>query len=107
MTDAQFQSSITTSDRTRNRTTLTGGEVKKEIDTTEFNALTAGNKQIILALVARDDLDPFGLDADIVQDVFGAGTTLSNLQAARVESITRAEELGLPNPTLGDVARTT
>lgn len=107
MDDAQFLTSITTVDRTRNRTFMTGGEVKKQIDTTEFNALTEGQKQIILSMCARDDLDPFGLDADIVQDIFpGGGATITALVAARVENIARYEELGLPEPTLGDVQRT-
>jgi|SRR5210317_173730 len=91
--------------RTRNRSVMSGGEVKKEIDTAEFNALTDGQKQIILAMCARDDLDPFGLDADVVQNIFPpAGVTITALQAARVESISRATELGLPFVSAADVA---
>ena len=67
MTDQQCVDSLNTVDRTRNRTTMTGAEVKKafELDATtrgEWAALSADAKSHILALCSRDDLDPFGLD---------------------------------------------
>lgn len=109
MDDSQFLTSITTSDRTRNRTAMTGKEVKDRIDTADWDSRTDAQKSQLLSLFARDDLDPFGIDAHIFQETMtgAAGTSVADLNAYRVESITRAEELGLPTPTLGDVARTT
>ena len=74
--------------------TMTGKEVKDRIDVTEWAARTDAQKQIILALCNRDDLNPFGIDATIFQDAMaGATNTLSALNTYRVESISRGEEL--------------
>ena len=55
----------------------------------------------MIELIKRDDLDLFGLDKEILIDIFGASTTGTNLVEARVESISRATELGLPEITNG------
>ncbi len=82
--------------RTRNRTRMSGRQVQAEVVDVEYNALSADKKSQFLALTASDDLDPFGLGANIIKDIFGGGSaTLTALQTARVESITRAVELEL------------
>ena len=82
--------------RTRNRTSMSGRQVRAEVVDAEYDALTAEKKSQFLALTASGDLDPFGLGANVIKDIFGGGSaTLTALQAARVESITRAQELGL------------
>ena len=82
--------------RTRPRTSMSGRQVRAEVVNAEYDALSADKKSQFLALTASDDLDPFGLGANVIKDIFGSGaTTLTNLQTARVESITRAVELGL------------
>lgn len=94
MTDQQIADDLNTVYRTRNRSVMTGKEVKDRIDTTEWNSRTDAQKQIILALCNRDDLDPFGIDAQIFQDAMaGATNTLASLNSYRVESISRAEEV--------------
>ena len=104
MTDQQVADSLNTVDRTRNRSVMTGKEVKDRIDTTEWAGRTDAQKQIILALCNRDDLDPFGIDAQIFQDeMAGATNTLAALTAYRVEDISRAVELNLGPVTLYDV----
>lgn len=96
MTDQQVADSLNTVDRTRNRSFMTGKEVKDRIDTGEWAARTDAQKQIVLSLVTRDDLDPFGIDATIFQDAMaGATTTLANLNTYRVEDVSRGVELGL------------
>lgn len=96
MTDQQVADSLNTVDRTRNRSVMTGKEVKDRIDTTEWSGRTDAQKQIVLALCNRDDLDPFGIDAQIFQDeMAGATNTLAALTAYRVENVSRGEELGL------------
>lgn len=96
--------------RTRNRSVMTGKEVKDRIAIAEWNARTDAQKQIILAMCNRDDLDPFGIDAQIFQDAMtGATATLAELNAYRVEDISRAVELGFGAVTAAhvDTARRT
>ena len=96
MTDQEVADDLNTIYRTRNRSSMTGKEVKDRIDTTEWSTRTDAQKQIVLALCNRDDLDPFGIDAQIFQDeMAGATNTIAALNAYRVEDISRGEELGL------------
>lgn len=95
MTDQQIADGLNTKDRPRNRTSMSGAEVKAAIVFSEYEALLPEEKSEILALVARDDLDPFGIDKNIIQGLFGSSGTLTALQIARVELISRAEELGI------------
>lgn len=95
MTDTQLLNSLNTADRNRDRTSMTGREVKAQVNVTEYKALSDAKKQQMIELIKRDDLDLFGLDKDILVDIFGAGsTTGENLFGARVESISRATEIG-------------
>jgi hypothetical protein len=101
--DADILNSLTTG-RTRNRASMTGREFKDEWDTTEFSALTDPQKDLLYSMAARDDLDPFGIDATVVQDIFPpGGATITALAAARVETISRADELGLGIVHAGNV----
>ena len=101
--DAALLNSLTTG-RTRNRTKMTGREFKDEWDATEFSALTEPQKDLLYSMAARDDLDPFGIDATVVQDIFPpGGITITALAAARVETISRATELGFGRILPGDV----
>ena len=95
MDDAAVAASLNTVDRQRNKTSVSGSDVFAQIDATEFNAKTADQKRDVLQLCAIDSLDPFGVGADIIQDIFGASTTVTTLQAFRVESISRGEEIGI------------
>ncbi len=90
--------------RTRNRTSMTGRQVKSEVVDAEYDALTADKKAQFLALTSSDDLDPFGFAENIVKDIFGAGSvTRSALALARVENISRATELSLGLVRVGHV----
>src|SRR5210317_2481053 len=104
MTDQEVADDMNTVYRTRNRSVMTGKEVKDRIDVTEWNARTDAQKQLVLAMCNRDDLDPFGIDAQIFQDAMaGATTTLGNLTAYRVESVSRSVELGFGVVTAANV----
>jgi len=96
MDDARLLTSLNAEDRSHNRTSMTGREVKAQVDAAEYGALSDAKKQQMIELIKRDDLDLFGLDKDILVDIFGASTTGTNLAAARVELISRATELELP-----------
>ena len=95
--------------RERNRTSMSGLEVKRAFDldvTTraEWAALTDTKKSQILALVSRDDLDPFGVDKMLFQDIAATATaTKAQLLVLRVESVSRAVEIGFGVVTSADV----
>ncbi len=104
MTDQQATDDLNTAYRSRNRTSMTGREVRAEVVDTEYDVLTAEKKAQLLALTASEDLDPFGMAANVIKDIFsGSSVTISNLQTARVESITRAQELGIDPAKAGEV----
>ncbi len=96
MTDAEAATDLNTVYRERNRVSLTGSEVINAVDTTEWNALTDAKKQVVWNVVHLGEINPFGVEADLLIGVFGGGsTTIATLAAARKETISRAEELGL------------
>lgn len=88
------------------RDNMTGSEVMDATDPTEYNSLTAAQKDQWLALCAVDNIDPGTgkLGVAIVTDIFPPGSiTLNNLQLARQRTISRAEQLGLGLVRVGDV----
>ena len=104
LTDQQVADSMNAETRSRNRASMTGREVANEVVNSEYDALTDAQKAQFLALIASEDLDPFGLGANVVKDIFGTGsTTVADLATARVESISRAVELGIPTVKPGHV----
>ena len=82
--------------RKRNRTKVTGKEVKDRIVAADWTSRSDAQKSQILALCARDDLDPFGVDAAIFTDAMTGhlDTTVADLIAYREEDVSRAVELG-------------
>lgn len=74
----------------RNREFMSGNELFSLTDSTEFGALSDLKKDLWVSFTTRDGVDPFDPAAvAFVQYVFGAGTTVSTLAAARVESVPR------------------
>lgn len=107
MTDLQVLADGSALTRTRDRTTMTAGEMWENMDRTEFIALSDPNKarvDRVLGLGAEVIVGP-GNNHNAVQelvDTFGAGsTTITNLATARAESISRWTELGLSKVGLG------
>jgi len=95
MNDTELLVSLNAKTRSRNRKSMTGREVNKAVNVAEYNALSDAKKQQFIELMKRDDLDLFGLDRDILIDIFGGGsTTVANLATARVETISRGVEIG-------------
>lgn len=90
--------------RDRNRETMTGSEVLNNIDETEWLAKTDVQRQQVWDIVHLGTLNPFGIEATLMTTIFGGGsTTITALAAARKDSISRADELGLPTVTLSHV----
>ncbi len=112
MTDEEAAADLNTSYRTRNRTSMTGDEVFQVTDPGEFNGLGSGQGNSSddqghwLAFCGRAEIDPFATaNVQLVIAIFGGAgaTTVINLNAARVESIMRADELGLSKVKPGHI----
>ena len=104
MTDKQVADDQNIINRTTNKTILTGTEIINAIDKAEFNALSASSKALIWNIVHIDGgVNPFGLEAELFQDVFGASITITNLQALRVNNVSRGIELGIGTIFIADI----
>ena len=105
MTDEEAAADLNTVYRTRNRTSMTGDELFQQTDSEEWSGLTEAKQSQWLAFCGRDSIDPFAsANVALVQDIFGFGAgTLIALNAARLESISRADELGLGEVKIGHV----
>ena len=113
MDDAAFLAAILTKDAEAPRASITAGELFESIVPAEFQALSAADKTRVdrlLGLGAEIIVGP-GNAHQAVQELlatFGGGSaTVTALAAVRDVKITRAAAAGLPDPKLGDVARTT
>ncbi len=90
----------------RNRDSMTRREVMAEIVNSEYDALTDIKKAQMLALLAADEIDPYGFAANVVKDVFGPdSTTVANLATARTETVSQAVNKSLGNVREGTVAQ--
>ena len=104
MTDEAVPADLHTEYRTRNRSSMTGSEVINAIDGSEYGALTDGQKQLVWNVVHLGEINPFGVEADLMISAFGGGSnTIAALAALRVKPITRADELDLGLVRPGDV----
>ena len=82
--------------RSVNKTAMTGDEIFANTDAAEFDGLSAAKQSLWVAFCGRDSINPWGqANVDFVTWIFGAGPTITALQAARVRAVSRADELGL------------
>jgi len=94
MTDLEAANSLNVVNRQVNRTMMTGSELLGHADAAEYAARTSEQKDNWLSLCGIDFIDPFGSAVQVVIEVWGGGSvTVDNLQAARVEAVSRAVEL--------------
>ena len=107
MSDAEVADSLSTVNRTINKTSMTASEVFNSIDLAEFDGLSNANEAKIWNVLSMGVLDPFGLEATIFTSVFGGvnSETIKKLKADRKEPGSRAEELNLGAVTPSDVAK--
>jgi hypothetical protein len=90
--------------RTRPRPTMTGSAVLNAIDTTEWLALEGDDRQAVWNIIHLGTLDPFGIEATLMIQAFGAESqTIQNLATARQEPISRWAELGLGSVREGTI----
>lgn len=105
MSDQEAADDLNIVYRQRNVASMTGSEVLQSVDETEYSALTDVKKDAFWGLLGIAILDPWGKEADVMLDIFGASTTITNLNAARVDDISRAIELGLGSVRESDVVK--
>jgi len=106
MTSAEIAADLNTEYRSRNVTVMSATEIFQNVDETEYAALTDTQRQAFWGMMGMGTLNPWGQEAEIFIQLFGAGSaTITALAAARVEPVSRAAELGLGPVTQGDVER--
>ena len=104
MTDAQIADDLNSEYRERNFDRLDASTVFNAVDKAEYNALAAADKEMVWNILHLGEINPFGLEAEIFVDIFGAGSqTITDLKAIRKESQSRASELELPEQCAGFV----
>lgn len=92
--------------RTRERASLTSGEIYNALDPTEFSGLSAALKELVRDILGLGGVSiASGTNARaVLLQAFGAGTTTrTNLVAVVNEPISRAQELGLGEVKEGHV----
>jgi hypothetical protein len=102
--DAVAADQLNAVNRIRNKSSLTGSQVLNAIDKAEYNSKTADQKGLVWDILHLGELNPFGLEADLMADIFtGDSPTITALQALRVEECSRAVEIGLGEVKPGHV----
>lgn len=106
MDDQEAADSLNTENREVHKEAMTGSEVLQAVDTTEYSGLGTEEKDAFWGLLGIGMLDPWGVEAQIIVQLFGVGSeTVTALQAARVETVSRAVELGLGFVRASDVMK--
>lgn len=106
MTDEEAATRLNIKDRKRNRTTMTGSEVLNAVNIAEWPTLSEAEKRVVWDVVHLGEINPFGIEAALLTNVFGVGSgTITALAASRKEDVSRAVELGLSRVRSGTVAQ--
>lgn len=104
-TDQQICDLLNAKARSRNLTSLTPSQVLNAVDLAEWGTRTAAQQTLIWNLMGMGQLNPFGIEATLFVQVFGASSaTITTLKLLRVQAISRAEEIGLEIVYAGHIA---
>jgi hypothetical protein len=104
MDAAAVAADLNTVYRTRNRTTMNGSEILNATVKSEYVALSDAKKDRYWQLLHLGQINPFGIEAALLIDIFGGGSgTITALAAARKDNITRGDELGIGKVKVGHV----
>lgn len=97
MSNIQVADSMNALDLSRNKTSVANTEALEAIDSTALLLLTGDAATRVWGILSIESFDPFGVAVEVFKDAFGQGSaTIVALAALRVESISRANELGYP-----------
>lgn len=106
LTDEQVVTQINTENRSVPRQLMTASEVLNAVDETEYNGLSSANQNRFWQLLAIGDLNPFGVEAQLMTGLFGGGsTTITTLASLRNRTVSRAVELGIGRVYVFHVAK--
>lgn len=107
MTESEVVDSLVNNkDRSHIRERMDSSEVFQAIDIAEYLSKTDQQQRNIMAVLAFGSVNPQGKEAALFQQIFGGGSaTISALQTARTEYISRAQELGISNVYVVDVEK--
>jgi len=104
-TDEQVCALINAKTRSKHVELLQPTQILNAVVYAEWTAKTATQQQMIWNLLGMGALNPWGIEATIFTSVFGAGSaTITALAAMRVQTISRAEELGIETVYAGHIA---
>lgn len=104
MTDQEISDDLNTEYRSMQVESMLATEVLNSTDKTEYDGLGDPAKDAYWRLLHMGTLNPWGVEASIMVDLFGGGsTTISKLQTARAQPQSRARELNLPEMCEGFV----
>jgi hypothetical protein len=106
MTSVEVAEDLNTKYRSRIKASMSGDEIAQSVNSTEYEALTDTQKELLLTLTSRGELDPKsgGFAHMVLVDLFGAGsTTIASLSSNRNESISRAEEINITRIRPGEI----
>lgn len=105
MTDEEAAADLNTAYRERDRLSMTASEVLNAADQDEYNALSDAAREAFWRILHMgSELNPFGMEANIMVAIFGVGSdTIAALQVLRKENISRGVELGLGHIRIGHV----
>ena len=96
MSNASIAGNLNIANRSVDKDTMTSTEVINAVKISEFNNLSAASQQRIWDTLGLGTLNPFGIEATIFTNVFGAGSsTIASLSALRIGTVSRGTEIGL------------
>jgi len=103
LSDQEVSDELNLVDKVQNRASMLRQEVIDEINTAELTAMTGDDVAKVFGVLS-DTVNPFSpVLVRAFQDAFAGGITISNLQAARIETVSRASQLGISRVGVGDV----
>jgi hypothetical protein len=74
MTDQEISDDLNTGYRLEQIVSMTASEILNSTDKTEYNALVAVDRDMYWNLLHMSELNPWGIEAGIMIDIFGGGS---------------------------------
>lgn len=94
MTDVEAAERLNVVDRTTNKLSMTGSEVLNAMVLSELKALSADDRADVWNVCHLGTIDPFGIEAQIIQSIPGLTASIAALIIARKNNVSRAAEIG-------------
>ena len=106
MTDQEAADDLNTKYREDDVKVVSGSQILNAIDLTELNAKTDAEKAQVWNIIHIGEVNPFGVEADMLVDIFSGGSaSIIALAALRKVDVSRATELGLAIVHSGTIAQ--